>query len=390
MKTSAAAADYQKSEVATVRDIRDLVRDSAETNIVFFENEVPSFVEGELEKLYANPHSSLNKFKILGRLDGASTYFVNKGGEIIVLLLFRLQKGRVQVINEVMAISEGEIRRFANAVFTRFESAAVISFTAIETNVHVLPFPFQRYNYSEDLVISLPGSSEEYLASLGNATRRNIKYYSNKLRRNFPSFNYQFYEKDNVTEQHVREVISLRSARFAEKKKVDFVDDKEVSRVLAMVRECGGMVGLATIDGNICAGQISYRTGKNDFGAIIAHDPRYNEYWLGVITCYLTICECITRGAKEFHFQWGRQEYKYRLLGVQRDLDNVNIYRSHLSLVTNGSVALSCFCRGQLRRAKLWVLDPKNRENVIARAATRSIRYLQSARQSGVNHKQQE
>jgi CelD/BcsL family acetyltransferase involved in cellulose biosynthesis len=178
----------------------------------------------------------------------------------------------------------------------------VISFGLIETNTLRLPFPFQKSNFSENLVVSLPESVEEYFGSLGNATRRNIKYYTNKIKRNFPSFNYQFYEKDAVTEQHIRDIVNLKLASFAARNRHLGLSISEVEKIFSLVKNCNGLVGIATIDGAICAGQISYRIGTNDVASIIAHDPQYNNYSIGMICCYLTICECIVRKGKEFHF----------------------------------------------------------------------------------------
>jgi hypothetical protein len=170
--------------------------------------------------------------------------------------------------------------------------------------------------------------------------------------------------------------------RYADKYKtkadVGDISPAELGRVFSMVKGCGGIVSLATLDGNICAGQISYRVGKNEFGAIIAHDPEYNDYWLGVITCYLTISDCISHGGKEFHFQWGRHEYKYRLLGVQRDLDNVHVYRSLKFMVLNGDIVIVSTCRAFMRGIKLWLLDPKNRQTIFSRTAFSLMQFSKS------------
>lgn len=88
------------------------------------------------------------------------------------------------------------------------------------------------------------------------------------------------------------------------------------------------MLSLLRLDGRICAGTINFRAGDNYFLEVIAHDPAYNDYRLGTLCCYLTICECIAREGKEYHFLWGAHDYKFRLLGVQRELDHLTIYRS--------------------------------------------------------------
>src|SRR2546425_1120584 len=95
-----------------------------------FVHEVPPFAEAEMENLYGSLYSSLTKFRIYGGVGDASTYVVRKDGKVIVVFLFRLNKGRVQVMNEVIRIDEEEIRRFSETIFLKFRSASVISFNA--------------------------------------------------------------------------------------------------------------------------------------------------------------------------------------------------------------------------------------------------------------------
>jgi hypothetical protein len=170
---------------------------------------------------------------------------------------------------------------------------------------------------------------------------------------------------------------------MADKNKVSGINEGEVDRILALVKECGGLVGIATIDGRVCGGLINYRVGTNYFMPVIAHDPEYNDYRLGTICCYLTICECITRGGKEFHFLWGREEYKSRFLGIQRDLDTLNVYRSSTQLILNSDIALRSAYKAYVRQVKLWLLDPKNRGSLISRIAIKSVRYLRNFRRIG-------
>src|SRR5207245_3753907 len=132
-----------------------------------------------------------------------------------------------------------------------------------------------------------------------------------------------------------------------------------------------GLVGVATVDGRVCAGVICSRSAANYFMHVIAHDPTYDEYRLGKLCCYLTICECINRGGKEFHFLWGRYEYKYRLLGVQRDLDHLTVYRSRAQFLLNGNLVLKNAYKGYGRQAKRWLLDPKRADSLIGKIATK-------------------
>jgi hypothetical protein len=324
-------------------------------SIACHENEVPAFVEAELERLYGNIFSTLVHFRTYGGLPtDLSTYVVRKNNVIVTLLLFRRHDGRLDVINEGITIEEEDVRRFAEYVFGTFSTVNVISFHAANVGKVKLRFPFQRFNCSEDIVVSLPESAQEYLARLGKSTRNYIQRYEKKLRRRFPSFAFKVYEGNEINEQDLRDIVRLNRIRMAGKDKVSSNDDEEMARIIALSK-ASGLVGVATIDGRVCAGVINYRAGANCFMPVIAHDPEYNDYRIGTIGCYLTICECIKRGCKEYHFLWGRYGYKYRLGGVQRDLDHLAIYRSRLQFLLHARMALKLAFDGYGRQARKWL-----------------------------------
>ena len=323
--------------------------------ITCHENEVPAFVGAELERLYGNIFSSLTQFRIYGwNGSDTSTYVVRRDGVPHVVLLFRRDHRQVQVMNEVITLDAEEMSRFAAYIFANYPGVNVISFKAIDTSLARLPFPYQRYNHLEDLALALPSSNEAYLPSLGKSTRRNIRRHLDRLHRAYPSCRFEVFERGALGAERVRQIIELNRVRMADKNIVSIIDEQETQRIIRLVDACG-LVGVITIDGQLRAGAISFQSGANYFLNVLAHDPRYDDYWLGFLCCYLTICECIARGGKEFHFLWGRYDYKYLLGARQRDLDNIVIYRSHLQLLCNADIARRTAIEGYTRALKVWI-----------------------------------
>ncbi|WP_324103805.1 GNAT family N-acetyltransferase [Noviherbaspirillum sp.] len=320
-----------------------------------YDDEVPPFVEAEIERLYGNIFSSLLEFRIYG-WSGADTgtYVERTNGKITTLIVFERRRGRVRVLNQGIRIGADELNRFAQCLFSQDRSIQVISLKAIETDIEHSAFPMQRFNHLEDLALALPTTTQEYLASLGKNTRRNIKRYMDRLMRRFPSFSFEVHECGEVDEKEIRALIAFNRMRMAEKNVVANIDEEETRHIISLAQACG-LVGIARIDGRICAGAVSYRAGNNYFLNLLSHDPAYDDYWVGFLCCYLTMCACIARGAHEFHFLWGRYEYKYALGAVQRDLDNVHVYRSWLHFALNANMAWEAAREGYLRRAKLWL-----------------------------------
>ncbi|GIZ51029.1 GNAT family N-acetyltransferase [Noviherbaspirillum aridicola] len=341
-------------------------------SIICYENEVPSFVESEVEGLYGNIFSSLIEFRIYGWQAGAtSTYVARCGDKVRAIFLFERKHGSVRVLNEAIRVGREEMDCFSNYIFERYPDVHVISFKAIETDVETLPYPYQRFNHLEDITLALPDSPDAYLAALGKNTRRNIKRYGDRLRKSFPDCRFEVFTEEAIPEHHIRTLIGFNRTRMANKNIASAIDEDETRRIVALARACG-VAGIMTIDGEVVAGAIAYRAGRNYFLNILAHDPRYDDHWVGFLCCYETIRECIRRGGKEFHFLWGRYDYKFALGAVQRDLDNVTIYRSRLQFLLNGRVAWRQAAEGYRRQAKVWVkyqdaLLPKTIRNWVER-----------------------
>lgn len=320
-------------------------------------NEVPSFIEPELARLYNTLHSSLPFFKVFRSTDQVSTYVAWDDCEPIVILLFRLVNGRVEVLNEMIDIAPLELSRFVRYIFARLPAANIVSFKAVKTDTEGFPFPLQKNNAKETYAIALPGTPAEYTESLGKSTRTNIRYSLNKITRDYPSFACQFYVNDQVNEEHIREIIRLSERRISGKASHYSHD---VQRIIHLTRLCG-FVNVLTIDGKVCAGTVNYRVGSGVFGEVIGHDFSYEKYGLGKLSVYLTICESITRGCTKFYLGGGRFDFKGRILSAMENMDRLEIYRSPLAMVFNFDNAVKASVAAGIRRVKVWLHEHQDR-----------------------------
>jgi hypothetical protein len=380
MKRSTVSARWQSAGTGAPGAAANRRIEPDGVTVACYQNHIPPFIEAEMERLYQNLFSSMLQFRVYGALDGAvNSYVVWKDREVISVFLFVRESGRVQVLNEVIRIGQDDVERFANYLFSAFPDIEVISFRAVRLEIERLSYPSQRFNYSEDIVLELPPSVEAYHNSLGKNTRRNIKRYTERLMRTFPSFSFTLSEGEEVDRRDVREIVRMNHARMAGKHKVSMIDDQETDRIITLVQE-KGMVGVARIDGRVVAGTICYRFGENFFLSVIAHDPQYDHYWLGILCCYQTIRACIARGGKEFHFLWGKYEYKFTLLATPRDLDNLDVYRSWAKLATNSDVVLQSTLRGMKRRATIALHDLAHGNSRFSRLVLRALNQLRNMR----------
>jgi hypothetical protein len=354
--------------------------DSGNISISLYENTIPPFVESELERLYRNTFSTLSRFTIYGDItNDTNTYVARENGTAIAVLLFQVSENRVRVLNEQINVDEKEIDRFINYIFATYSSIHVISFRAIRTNLQRLALPYQRFSVSDDIVVTLPDTPDEYLASLGKATRKNIKHHMSRLKRDYPSLRFDVYLTKEISEHHVRSIIELNRARMASKSKESTINHDEERRIIELAKRCG-LVSVMTLDGNVCAGAVCLQVDKNYFSVVSGHAFQYDRYRLGMLCFYRTIRESIERGGKEFHFLWGRYEYKYALSGIQNSLDDVIIYRSRLQFFLQGHLALKTALKGYISMGKFWLLD-KARQQENAKTPWRpAFHFLNSLR----------
>lgn len=353
----------------------DVAEEGGETAVCIYDSPLPSFIEGELARLHGNVFASLARLRSQGLLAQVSAYVVRRRGRVTTLLLFRREGGTVHVLNEAVALDPADVEEFARTMFDSYAAVGAVSFDAIDCKLGRLAYPCQQFNSLEDIVLELPATAEVYFAALGKNMRASLKRYQKKIAADLPGLRYAVHEGRDVSEQQLAEIVALSCARIASKNQAPTHTSDKTAQLIRLVKACG-VVLVATIDDRVCAGVICTQFGGNFFMHVVAHDPAYDDYRLGKLCCYFSICDAIGRGAKEYHFLWGRQEYKYRLLGVRRDLDRVVLYRSRLSVLLHCGRFLHTAWRGHGRRARLWLRDEHDTADRLAellRAAWRRV-----------------
>jgi hypothetical protein len=346
------------------------------TAIACHYNGIPAYVGHELDRLYGTRYACMPHFRHYGDAEGVHTYVVRSGDEALTVFLFRCNGRHVQVLNEGIRISREEVDTFADYVFNVFQGTDIIRFRCVEAEPGLYARPCLRIRSAQDLVLPLPATTDAYFNSLGVSTKRLLRNRQNRLHREFPGFAFRVYEREEVNEQDVHSILEFNRQRMSAVDKTPSIDADEEERIVRYVRDCG-FVTTATIDGQLVAGAINYRIGRHFSARILAHDPRYDEYRLGFICAYRTVCECINHGAvANFYFGWGDDPYKFSLGAVPRPLCNVQIYRTRFSALRHagkGLAAMFAGCKFQLRQG---VLDAARRSDgsVGSKLATQLLR----------------
>lgn len=343
-------------------------------------SQVPDFAAAALDRLHGSLYASVRQLELCGlRRNQMHTWVGTQHGEIVGVLLFRVQARRIMVLTEMMLLSASQAETFAVAVFTRFPDASCIVFNAVclSFTPGECALPSQRYEFSENYILDLPDSTEAYLARLGKATKKTIKGYGNRLKKDFPDFAWRSCEASalSATERQalVQQLQAFKRASMAARAKEAIIDEHETQRMLTLAGECG-LFGIATINGRVCAGALSCRIGAHYVMLLSAADPGLERYRLGLLVCYWSVCDCITRHARQCHLLWGRYQYKSQLLAVPHALCHLVIYRSRWRMLGLPAMVLGAALRGLMFRSRFWLLeDLVKRDTAVARLMRWSI-----------------
>lgn len=185
------------------------------SEISIHDNHIPPFVAIELDRLYGGRYASLTHFRIYDKLVGASAYVDQVDGIPVTILLFRIDRQKIQVLNESIKLSALEIKRFTTFVFHRYRNVRLISFYAIETQYDQLPQPSTSIFRGSDMWMTAPASIEAYLKGLDAKTRQNVGRCTRNIKRAFPTFTYQVLEREAASEQVIRTILGFSRARHA-------------------------------------------------------------------------------------------------------------------------------------------------------------------------------
>jgi hypothetical protein len=349
-------------------------------DVAIYENEIPDFVERDLERLYESVYCTMARFRIYGEAHGASTYVARSGTAATCVILFRLEGRVVKVVNQQIALSAADLRRFSQAVFARYPQAQRISFYAIDTQLAQFPYPFQQFEALEENVLALPSTADDYRAMLSANLGKRLQSAERKLKRDFPQFKFEVLAGTQVSEAMLRKIVGLAGARMAAKQQDAYIREADIASILRVIHAYG-YAGVFTVDGEVRAGNVFYGVGRRYFMHIIAHDPDYDKYMLGHLVQYLAACHCITLGGRECCLMGGGRENKARFGAHPTFLCSVDIYRSRTQrLLSMRRVWGAAAVRG-LHQARHDFTELAEADSRAGRLAARCLALVRWARQ---------
>ncbi len=325
------------------------------------EHQVPAFAAEALDRLHGSLYASYRHLQLCEseRLL-PHTWIAYRRGEIISVLLFRVEAKRVLVLTEMFLLDEPVARAFCRDVFARYARPRVIVFNAIRLQSPPATLPCQHYVFSENYVLTLRPSVDAYEQALGKSTRKTLRGYGNRLLRDHPNFSWRSCSSQELSRAAQREIVrqlqAFKRASMAERGKQATSDRRETARLLRMAFECG-RYSIGTLEGKLCAGSLACRIGDTCVMLLCAADPAFSSYRLGMLACYWSICDCLQQGARQCHLLWGRYRYKEQLLAVPEPLHQLTIYRSYGQMLCSPVSVLRVTMRGLRHRLRAELVN---------------------------------
>jgi hypothetical protein len=243
-------------------------------------------------------------------------------------VLFSLRGHTADVLNRLIDIEPEALDRAASAIFT-----ALPSVRRIRAEVKFAPELLHRCHRvtqtSVDMVVPLPADADAYHGQIGNTTRKHLRQYGNKLRREYPGFELRRLERDEIPLTLVEQTVAWTNERVRAKGDVSVYEDNPAKiRPVWQLLQHYGLALCGHIDGELVAAQLILCVGPDTWIHTVGFDSRYEKVHLGLLMTYYSILEGIDRGFRRTHMLFGTPVYKRRLGAEPVIASVVSLYRS--------------------------------------------------------------
>ena len=251
---------------------------------------------------------------------------VHANGILIDLLVFGNSKNTTTCFNSLTNLGQDIIDEFIKNIYIKFPSIQKIkiiaSYKSYTLDKSVL------YFRSDDHILNLPATIDEFYMELGAKTRKHIKARSARLSKEFSTVNFVVKFKTEIDENVVCKIIQLNRERMQHKGKKSGIDDAYKNNIYKFSQHYG-CVAYLELDGTIVAGCISTILNKETFLHVIAHDNNFSKYNVGEVCAFNFIQTSIEKGFSTVHFLWGKSELKRRFLAKPSLLFSYIVFRKY-------------------------------------------------------------
>jgi len=290
--------------------------------------EAPRRLLDELPGLYGNCFCLAESFDIYERSRRRSACETSDPRHVV---LYTRRGATVRVLNRRLAIDAAAADRVVEAVFRAHPEVRRIELEA-EIAPDRLSRPVRVLRRSDDLVVELPATQDEYEDSLGKATRKHLRQGRNRLRRSHPEFELRVLEASEITLALVEQVFAWNRARIRAKGEPwAYERQPEAPHLLWRLLRSRGTALVGYAEGVPVAGELLFFVGRDCWMHTGGSDAGYDRLGLGLLMVEAGIGESIRRGCRRTHLLWSTPAYKRRLGARPVPCYRLSIFRSSFS-----------------------------------------------------------
>lgn len=251
---------------------------------------------------------------------------VKENDALIEVLVYGINGAVSRCFNSLVDIDQSIIDEFTKKLFEIHPTVQKIKI--VSTYKEYTSPKSILYLKSDNHILNLPSTMDEYYMKLGSSTRQHIKNRKVRLLRDYKDVNFVMKFGAEIEEYMVDKIIQMNIERMKHKGKIPGLDDTHKNGIYKYSQHYG-CVAYIEVDGSIVAGSINTILNKELFGHITSHDNNYSKYNVGELCAFYLIQTSIENGLTTFHFLWGASDLKKRLLAKPRLLFSYFIYRSY-------------------------------------------------------------
>ncbi len=293
-----------------------------------YQNDVPNELAIKANQIYHSFYCIKDYFYYYRKIEKLNAFIIYKNNEIVQVIYYIIIKNDLIVLNEFFEICQFYMNYFVTKIFEQFINVNNIHFKNIHNEIKNLSYPCKCWSVSHDIVIEFPDNVEEFNKRLGKKTRKTLRYYTNKLEKNFEDFSFHALARDEIDPEIISTISKFNRIRM-KKLKITTAIDREFEQNTILFCKQYGIVGFIKANQKIAAGAVCYEVGEHSYGEILAYDESFSDYRVALICAYSIMTKLIERGSRIFHMSFGESEYKFRLGGIREPVYTLSVFRNN-------------------------------------------------------------
>lgn len=330
----------------------------ADLSAIVYPDAVPDGLLSELPSLYSSLFSTQEWWLTQDKVEPTGACVLEGPRHV---LLFHIVDDTVEILNKVFRIDPAELRRACRALFRALPHVRRVH-VEILFSPKELGLPHRTLHSVEHMVIDLPATPDQYLASLGKRTRGNLRNFENRLRRDHPDLATEIIVAGAAARRLFDQFLEWKIARFHDRGRVTFWENApyQTDQVIDLMSRTGE-AHVTTIAGSAAAIRFLFPVGDTTYALQGAFDPDYEIYRLGLLSVYWAIGDAIGRGLRHFNLLWGTTDYKSHLGARPMTATQISVFRSQIARLYSADEAW-LIARRELRRSGArWYWDGRHR-----------------------------